>query len=315
MIRTREDIHHMASPSTTAGRADRSAQSAIVNNTWYKGRLSQSLLLIALALCTLPAGCARKPWGQTITGDRFSATLDILEEMRQAEALRSTCIDADVNIFLTSTVKNRAISGYVRLMQPSSVKFITSNPLGQPLVAFVSDGHTVQFVNTIKSYYTDGSLPSFAKAFDIPEVAYTSNWGTWLTARLPLARTVSEIREDEEKRGIWVGVTDQAKDHEHGTSQPVREHVLIDPVKKIVLERAFTRANGTIDARVSYTNLLPETPAAEPLQPGKITISGLDYDGRLTLEFSTLQSLDNCRTDNFRLTKPPGYYYQPLPAQ
>ncbi|SHO51058.1 hypothetical protein [Desulfopila aestuarii] len=278
-------------------------------------RLSQSLLLTVLALISLSAGCARKPWGEPIAGSRYSATIEMLEEMRKDEALRSSCIDADVNIFLTSTVKNRAVSGYVQLMQPSSVKFVTSNPLGQPLVAFVSDGHTVQFVNTIDGYFTDGTLPSFAKAFDIPKVAYTSDWGTWLTARLPRANTVTEIREDEENRGIWIGVADQDVKNEAETSGLAREHVLIDPKNRIVLERAFTNTNGSIDARVSYTNLLPETQDATPLQPGKITISGLDYSGKLVLELSALQAIEGCRKSNFQLKRPPGYYYQPLPAK
>jgi len=300
-------------PDGLSGKIDMQRETSVITSKWHGDRQVQSLLLTALALLSLTSGCARKPWGNPIADARYPATIEMLEEMRRDEALRSNCIDADVNIFLTSTVKNRAVSGYVQLMQPSSVKFVTANPLGQPLVAFVSDGHTVQFVNTIDGYYTDGSLPSFAKAFDIPKVAYTSDWGTWLTARLPRATTVTEIREDEENRGIWIGVADQAMKHEPGSTGPAREHVLIDPEKKIVLERAFTDTNGSIDARVSYANLLSETADAAPRQPGKITISGLDYSGKLVLEFSALQAIENCRISSFQLKRPPGYYYQPLP--
>jgi len=277
-------------------------------------RPAQVLLFAGLAILSLSWGCARKPWGEPIAGDRYSATIAMLEEMRIAETKRSACIDADVNIFLTSTVKNRAVSGYVQLMQPSSVKFVSSNPLGQPLVAFVSDGKTVQFVNTIDGYFTDGTLASFAKTFDIPKVASESDWGTWLTGRLPRGTTVTEIREDEKQRGIWIGVADHAVKKGSDIGGVIREHVLIDPEKRVVLERAFTNTNGAIDARVSYADLLPETAVATPLQPGTITISGLDYSGKLVLEFSALQAMENCRTSGFTLQRPPGYTYQPLPA-
>lgn len=277
------------------------------------GQLSHALLLTGITLLFLSSGCARKPWGQPVAEDRYSITVKMLAEMRRNETLRSSCIDADINIFFTSTVKNRAINGYVQLMQPASVKFVTSNPLGQPLVAFFSDGHTVQFVNAMDGYFTDGSLESFARVFDIPTVAYTSDWGTWLTARLPRAIEVTEVREDENNRGFWIGFTDKARKEMGMPNRPIVEHVLIDTDRRIVLERAFTNTKGSIKARISYEDLLPETAEGQPLQPAKITISGLDYSGKLVLEFSALQAVESCRPGNFQVTRPAGYRYQPLP--
>jgi len=279
-------------------------------------RLVPVLALIAgIAALSLSSGCARKPWRQPVSTDQYGSTLELLAEMRQDEAERSNCIDGDVDIFFTSTVKNRAVSGYMQLMQPTSVKFVTSNPLGQPVVAFVSDGQTFQFVNTMDALFMDGSLASFARTYDIPTVAYSSDWGTWLTGRLPMASKVTEIREDEKKRGIWISMTSPATKTGGTRSGAIGEHVLIDPTQRRIVERAFTSSNGSIEARINYDDLQPEIPGGAARQPGKITITGLDYSGRLILYFKDLQTVEDCRPSDFRLTRPSRYHYQPLPPE
>jgi len=275
-------------------------------------RSGRALLIAAsIALFLVAPGCARKPWRQPVTEDRSASVIDLMAQMRQSEQKRSSCIDADVNIFFTSNVRNRAVGGYMQLMQPSSIKFVTSNPLGQPLVVFVSDGHDAQFVNTMDAFFTDGDLTAFAQAFDIPPVAYASDWGTWLTGRLPRTTGVTSIREDEKERGIWVSVGNTAA-MVSGTIDPLYEHVLIDPAERRILSRVFTDSSDTVEARIDYDGWIAETTGAAPLQPGRITISGLDYGGRLVLDFSGLRAMEGCRKSNFLLNRPPGYRYQPL---
>jgi len=271
------------------------------------------LTAAAIVLFLVATGCARKPWRQPVTEDRSAAVIDLMAEMRQSEDKRSSCIDSDVNVFLTSTVKNRAVGGYMQLMQPSSLKFVTSNPLGQPLVVFVSDGQSAQFVNTLDAFFTDGKLTAFARSFDIPPVAYVSDWGAWLTGRLPRTTGVTSIREDEKGRGIWVSVSGAATSMS-GAHDQLQEHVLIDPAQRRILSRVFTDNSDTVEARIDYDGWLAETTGAPALQPGRITISGLDYGGRLVLDFSGLQAMEDCRQGNFRLNRPPGYRYQPLAA-
>lgn len=271
--------------------------------------LRRLLIIIGLAVLAISTGCARKPWREPLAAPQRDDVLQVLAELRKGEADRGTCIDSDVNIFFTSTVKNRAVSGYMQLAQPASVKFITANPLGQPLVAFVSDGRKVQFVNTFEKYYTDGDLAVFARLFDLPPAAYASDWGKWLTGRLPAADRITDIRQDESQHGVWVSFAAPTGKEEH----PVTEHLLLDPEKRQMLGRVFTDVSGSIAARISYSDWLPADADNRSRQPGKITISELDYGGRLELRFSSLQPMDPCTSKNFTLPRPPGYRYEPLP--
>lgn len=271
--------------------------------------------LISLAVMALSSGCARLPWKQPLDAGRQAAVRQVIDEMRRAETSRSACIDADLKIFFTSTVANRAISGYMQLMQPAQIKFVTSNPLGQPLVIFVSDGERVQFVNTMQTLFTEGNLTDFARAYELPSLAFASDWSRWLTGRLPEALEITDLREDLQGRGIWISVADGTADGRHGTVD-FHEHLLVDPTRRLVIGRMFTdRSDNSIEATISYGDWLAERSGGEPVQPGTITITDLDYSGRLELAFSALQAADQCRPASFELRQPPGYQYQPLPTR
>jgi hypothetical protein len=279
---------------------------------------SRSLLrLVAFGLMVMvvSSGCARLPWKQPVDAGRQEAVREVIDEMRRAEASRSACIDADLKIFFTSTVANRAISGYMQLMQPAQIKFVTSNPLGQPLVVFVSDGQRVQFVNTMQTLFTDGNLADFVRVYEIPPVAFASDWSRWLTGRLPRALEITALREDQQGRGIWVSIAAETST-DSSSMTALREHVLIDPAKKLVIGRLYTDRSGSdIEATIGYDNWLAERDGGELVQPGTITITDLDYSGQLELTFSALQASGQCRPASFELRQPPGYQYQPLPTR
>lgn len=272
------------------------------------------LLYLGLAAIITVTGCARKPWRQPIAADDRSAVLQVIDEIRQTESQRSTCFDTDVNIFFTSHVKNRAISGYMLLMQPASVKFISSNPLGQPLFAFVSDRRHFQYVNTFEQLFVDGEVAAFADLYDIPPVAYSAPWGKWLTGRLPATASVTAIRRDASHHGVWVTVADERATEQREQTAAGLEHLLIDMDNKLLLGRIFTDHDGAIAARISYDNWLDSTSGLLSRQPGRITVTELDYGGELVLEFSNLQPLDFCSVKDFYLRRPPNYRYEPLPS-
>lgn len=265
-----------------------------------------TLILVSLAIMVTVTGCARKPWRQPIAEDSRGMMLQVVDEMRQADAQRATCIDADVDIFYTNHLKSQAINGYMQLMQPASVKLISSNPLGQPLIAFVSDGNSIQFVNTFDQFFTDGNLKDFAELYEIPQVAYERGWGNWLTGRLPSKGDVTALRQDEAQRGIWVSIAATE------ATTPLNEHLLINPEKKLLLGRIYTDDKDNIDARVDYSNWLPGSSGDPSPQPGQITITHLDYGGKLLLRFADLREMEYCSGRDFILHRPPGYRYEPL---
>ncbi|MFV0437663.1 MAG: hypothetical protein ACK5PS_09785 [Desulfopila sp.] len=278
-------------------------------------RLRPLLALVAILALLGGAGCARKPWGEPVTTDRYGPIMETIREMQQSDAARSDCIDSDVDIFFTSSVRNRAANGYLQLLQPKYLKVIIFNPLDQPLLAFVSDGTTCQLINTVDAFASAGPLASFATTYAIPPLASASDWGIWLTGRLPRTLNITAIREDEKNRGIWLSLADQPPvvtgDH---NAAPVREHLLIDTRQKRILERILASSGDSFKAHILYQNPQSEPPQDLGRQPEKITIDGLDYNGKLEIHFNDIQTIESCQPSDFRLKIPPGYQYQPLSA-
>jgi hypothetical protein len=270
--------------------------------------------MFAIAATLSLSACARKPWREPLADDDRRTVLQVIDEIRERDAGRSDCIDSDVNIFFTSHLKNRAVSGYVQLMQPNSVKFVSSNPFGQPLFAFVNTGSFFQFVNTLEQYVMDGDLNEFARMHDVPLFAVTSSWGQWLTARMPEADDIVDIRQDSSDRGIWVSISSRMSNTAGNESQKQRtEHLLIDRENKMLLGRIFTDAYDRTEAEINYSDWLSDASEEERRQPGMIRISGLDYGGEIILKFSALQTMEGCTINDFYLQRPMGYQYLPLP--
>jgi hypothetical protein len=272
-----------------------------------------TIILFGIAVTLSFSACARKPWREPLADDGRKTVLQVINEMHELDAARSNCIDSDVNIFFTSHVKNRAVSGYLQLLQPDSVKFVSSNPFGQPLFAFVSTGSFFQFVNTLEQYFMDGGLYEFARIYDIPPFAISSSWGQWLTARLPETSDIIDIRRDSADRGFWVSINTQTGTQENESEQKRTEHILIDSENKLLLSRIFTGPQGRTEAEISYSDWLNHTSNEDNRQPGMITISGLDYGGEIVLKFSALQPMEGCIINDFSLQRPRGYQYQALP--
>lgn len=270
------------------------------------------MFLAMLAVMATAAGCARTPWRQPIAEDRQKLVLQVIDEMRQEEAARSDCIDSDLDLFISSRMKNRAVRGYLQLKQPESIKFITSNPLGQPLLAFTSDGSRVQYVNTFEQFFADGDIAAFAELYEIPAFAYTSSWGKWLTGRLPATSAITAVRQDESDRGFWVSFAGDGEAESGKAGKPAVEHLLIDLDNRTMLGRIFTDSKGGIAARISYSDWLQNSSRHISRQPGKITITDLDYGAEIVLKFSALQPMENCSSKDFNLSKPAGYRYAPV---
>lgn len=279
-----------------------------INRSLPSGRLKTTAVGLA-AMLVLLSGCAQKPWMDPLPQDQFDAAVKVVDEMREAEALRGNCIDTDVHISFTSAVTDRAVKGYMVLQQPQSLKFVTSNPFGQPLLIVAVHEENVQYVNTLQRSFSEGTPSGFVKALDIPTIALNGEWGSWLTARLPQTATISGIRDDRENRGFWLEfVEGNAEDASY------REKVLIEPKQRLVVEREIIQSDGSTVAEIRYGEMIPERSGGKEVQPSLVYIDGLDYGGELTLSFSQLQEMHGCKPSNFRLKPPPGYSYQYLPA-
>ena len=72
----------------------------------------------------------------------------MLNTMQERDATCAPCLDGDAILSMENHLDAKALSGYVKFMLPESVKFIASNPLGQPLFALASDGVRFETLNT-----------------------------------------------------------------------------------------------------------------------------------------------------------------------
>ncbi len=117
---------------------------------WERQKGLGPLPLMLLLLMFLLAGCAGKPWTTQVTDQEGLHVRQIFEEIQERDASCFCCLDAKVSFFWDGPGEDRSISGFLQLMLPSSVKFVVTNPLGQPLYAIVSDGRpSIQFYVSI----------------------------------------------------------------------------------------------------------------------------------------------------------------------
>ena len=252
------------------------------------------LLLILLLL----SGCARKPWGDPFAEADNRLFTGLFEDMRSEEKQCPACSDGDINVFLTSRVGKRAAAGYFQLMQPDHIKFIASNPLGQPLLIFTSDGESFQYINTIERLSLAGGVTPFFQTLDAPPALVSSSWGRWLTGRLPLTGTVETVRPDDHDRGVWLTISSAAGDRQ-------QEHLLIDPENRLLLSRIVTE-QGNIVMQIDYPGNDQDGGNSRCRLPETLHVSGLDYGAELTLTISKPGEYSGCSPADFILRVPAG---------
>lgn len=262
--------------------------------------------ILPVLILFMLTGCATKPWQDTLSDDGRGPMLDVLEEIIERQAYRPRCFDADVTIFLTSYVKDRAASGYTQVMAPDTVKFVTSNPFGQPVFAFVGDQKNFQYVNTLNRTYLDGDINAFASIYEIPVEDFSGAWGDWLSGRIPENITdIVEMRVDYSEQGVWV---EYAPPGEITPTATKHEHLLINTEQKMLVARTLTDHNGKIIARIDYFNR-----SAPPLsQPQTLKVSQLSYGAELEINFSNVLPMESCESQDFFIKRPAGYNYRRL---
>lgn len=269
-------------------------------------RLPASLLLCCLFLVLqLTGGCAKKPWTTDIGPDRSKEVRKVLKTMQERDASCASCLDGDAVVAMENHLETKVLGGYVKLMLPDSVKFIASNPLGQPLFALASDGVRFETLNTTNRTYTAGSVQSYALLHDIPTAFLSGSWAEWLTGRIGTGRMEGlAILGDADSRGVWVSFKERAGGQETTT------RLLIDAGKAQLLSRILEDAKGNILAEIAYDawQQMDGCP-----QPGQILMTRLTFGAQVSLKLSDVQASDLCRVHDFILPVPAGFQRQFLP--
>lgn len=260
--------------------------------------LSGYLLFLLIFL----SGCATKPWKDPLSEERQDSAAELLDNLAIRDQQCKETLEADLALFYRSPIEKKAIEGYFKFSLPNSYKFVITNPLGQMVWAVAGNNKSYQILNPLHHQYTAGNLDSFGIKNKIPSFFMDGPWSDWITARNRFrSEQVEMIREDKKGRGIWFSMP---KTPLTGNT----EHLLLDPQQSLIVMRLVTNSNGSILARMSYSDFIL---IDQCYQPAQVEISGLDYGTEIKLNFSRIALEEERQT--FKLPVPPGYFRQFLP--
>ena len=257
------------------------------------------------------SSCAGKQWTDTLEKKEAEPVETLFYQMRDRDAQCPCCLNADIAVSLGTPMEKKSIGGFLQLMDPSNIKFIMTNPLGQPVFAFVINGRTFQSINTIQRKYLSGSLDSFMLHHDIPLSLLSNNWADYLAGRLqqgPLE--VVEIRNDREKRGVWITIRFTDGDKKR------KNYLLIDTVEKKLLTRIIVDEQDTSGgseqtvAIITYDGWLSDKNC--PI-PTRLRISGFSFGYEIDIQLTEISTDAKLDRNTFKIKPPPGYLRQFLP--
>jgi outer membrane lipoprotein-sorting protein len=264
-----------------------------------------SVILLCLVLI-ISGGCARKPWTDPVDDNQAQAIRGMIQEKQKTDAACSSTLDAEIVISWKTAMETKSFSGFLQLKHPSSMKFVTTNPLGQTLVALVSDGHSFSSVNTLSKQFVSGSLFSLAIRNDVQPELFTGDWGSWLRGRIeiPESYEVTDIRQDTSARGVWATLA------KPNSTKSGKEYLLIDPASKLILLRMLTDAEDNPIARIEYGDWQQGTSCR---QPATFHITGLSMRTEITIKMADIITDKVLTEKDFSLKPPPGYFIELRP--
>ncbi len=267
---------------------------------------SYTLLIFINLLCIiLLSACASKQWSKPLSEDNDKKVRALLEQVRKSQGDSSCCLDANITASLKSHLTNGAISGYLQIFLPSSIKIVAINPLGQPLFALASNGKNFQSINAVKGVFKWGRLSTFAQRHDIPSDILDGDWPKWLTGSIDYQESeIEEILDDSSGRGVWLSISKKKG------SKVLKEYLLFNLQQKQLIERVILNQEGDELASISYAGW--QKFQKYPL-PTSMKIVGSSFGAEIDLQLDDILVDQDFSKDNFYLKLPPGYVQQRYP--
>ena len=207
------------------------------------GSALHSFILLLSVLLFFFQGCAR-PVLQTSPASEHEiqfAALSFTRYMQINQDECACCLDAEVDaaVSVSGWFSNHTgkLTGYLQAMEPGNIKFVGINPLGQPILIFVTTGKIFKILNVLegKAYIGSSNSETFKKfapsGFD-PEFSYY-----WLTGRLPPGDIdILKVSRDKEQNGYWL----QVRHVQFGLDSMI----LFDPEESVVLRHIIMSDRG-----------------------------------------------------------------------
>lgn len=273
-----------------------------LNSSTQPHKLKSTVFLkyTAILLCLLAlTSCAGKPYGEQLSPDTSQDIYSRIEGFMEQQNQCSSSWDADILVEYATALATQKFNGYLLVKQPSFIKFIASNPLGQPLLAITTDSNQFQYMDVLNQQYTKGRTKSYALHADIPDAFISGQWGNWLAGRITTEHPFI-IRKDKEENGVWVA---------NEQDDMPTSHFLIEPRSLTITEQLLVDEDDNILARFTYGDF---TSTGLCRQPGTITITELPFGTKITLQLSGIQGVKNDGGD-FTIKVPQHYFIRLLP--
>ncbi len=264
-------------------------------------KLSIGFFLLSLAALS---GCAYQiPTGAPLSQQQQEKVLPKLKKsyLLQTRNCPSSW-DADLEVHVQTTGKDQKFTGYLTTQQPSSVKFIASNPLGQPLVAVTTDGNYFRFLDVLNQQFTHGRTVSYALYTDIAPQFVSGQWANWLAARLPDVNDQGiEVYEAPGIKGFWI---------KHHSTDNTIDYYLWDEDKQQLSQHLLLNEKEKLLAKFDYSNFIR---LGQCHQPTTINISKLPFGSQLELGLNQIQKTAPMKKEDLVLKAPAHYRIKIMP--
>ncbi len=278
-----------------------------LNDAGLDFRNTLNALVSVFLLSLLLHGCAlfRPPPQQTVLLPALESReiISDFKEVLERQADCGCCLDAEVSVtFSASTMLwNRAgtLDGYLLAASPSFFKFIAVNPLGQPLLLIGTSGET--FTSVIvpenKAYIGVVHSKTFTKyapkGFN-PEQSYG-----WLTGRLqPVLFEIISLRRGEEEGSYWLDIRFE--------SEEFARSILFNPERGVITRHIVMDDKGRTQMDVRYGEFISRN-AESCLFPGRITVSGLDHNGKVAITLHSVIPDASLQDNDFKIKIPSSF--------
>ncbi len=274
-----------------------------------KKETKHNLPLLAAVLLSLLflGGCAGKYWNETLEEEESARILGIVAVMQEETRSCFNSLDADAFIFWKTPLAERAFAGYLQLLSPSLSKFVISNPLGQPVYVFSSNGKTFQSLNIQERRHIRGNIRAFALRNELPPVLLNSDWFAYLTGRLP-GRPIQaqEVNYNASDQTVWLQFHPLNSSISAG-----KAYVHLHPEKREVLGYLFLDRKGKPLARIQYEEQQKDTGLCTLRE--EITVTDLPWGAELRIELKEINTDTQLQAKDFSLPVPQGYGTQLRP--
>jgi len=268
------------------------------NNWVSRADIARFLIIFCLAC----SSCAKRPWTEPLNEKQTENVTQFLQLHSFETESCAKSIDGDISLSYQNLFDRENVSGYFQILAPSYIKFIVSNPLGQPVLALTSNQDTFQLINTFTKTYITGSVYSYGLHKNIPLALVKGNWKDWIMGTMNVdPAIITNIREDRDDRGVWVTVAENTEKKSRTT------HLLVDTRQGILLSRIVESNKGEILATITYKNWVS---VGNCQQPQTILVTGLEFGTEMTIKLSDVRIAEDLDKNDFLLTKPAGYLMQ-----